>query len=291
MDSSQVAYCSTDDVVSRIFAGMSAGTRPPDAARDAILGDIILGCSRRFERETGRTLNGYAPIYELRLFSGRGAQHMDLDEFTALRILEFNRNIVGSPSWTDITADLTNGRIAYKPIRFWPKRRLFRQETFVTDPYATGNYRFTGIWGCVQPDLGLSPPTGQATAWSGLTDPQIQALSPNPSGPAYGWWQTPKDVQAAIAEWALYSYHSNRSGKGDKAGRVGASQGTWSLDAPDSVKDVIKNYRGATAKLALIGLDGSDAREEAIAGAMTGEHRWAGWHGYDPTGAHPENTW
>jgi hypothetical protein len=170
---------------------------------------------------------------------------------------------------------------------------LFRQQTWIVDPFQSGNTRATAIWGVIQPDLSIAPPTGQTPAWNGLTDTQIQSISPNPAGAPYGWWATPTDVKKAVVDWVIYAWNSGRAGYGDQPGKPQGAGSLFTKDIPPMVKRVIDRYRGGKAKLALIGVDGSDAKEEAL-GRLGGQEtsgRWSGWHAYDPTGLHPENTW
>lgn len=291
MASSQVSYCLVEDVAGRLYTGQSSGQRPPNAARDGIISDDIAWLSREFENETGRPLNGFAPSWDVRLYSGRGLQTLDVEEFAALSKLEYNRTVSGTPSWTDVTGEIASGGMAFKPLRFWPKRQIFRQNTWIVDPWQTGNVRLTGVFGCVQPDLTIAPPTGQSPPWNGLTDAQIQAISPNPSGPTYGWWVTPTDVRKAVAEWTLYTWNAGRAGYGDQPGKPQGGGTLFMKDIPPGVRRVIDRYRGGALKLALIGIDGSDAKEEALGAAGGITRRFAGWHSYDPTGLHPENNW
>jgi hypothetical protein len=166
---------------------------------------------------------------------------------------------------------------------------VFRQQTWIVDPWGAGNYRMTGLWGGVQPDMAVSPPTGQGAPWNGLSDAAIQALAPNPTGPTYGWWIVPHQVRMAIAEWAVFKYKGGQSSHGQTPGRPGTSTtGTMLADAPEDVRRTIQLLRGGKMKLALIGIDGSDP---SAGGPGDMSQRWASWHSYDPTGTHPENVW
>ena len=288
---SQVSYCSLADVLARLYTGQAATAIPADSARDQYLTDLIEEYSRQFEQETGRPLNGFSVQYDQRLYSGQGRQLLEIDEYAALLKVEFNSSPagLGSPNWIDWSADIAAGKIAYKPLRFWPKTRIWRQATWITDPWQTGNLRLTGIFGCIQPDLQANIPTGETPQWNGLTDATIQSLAPNPAGPNYGWWVTPHQARKAVAEWVVYAYHSQRAGYGDQAGT--ASRVLYQKGIPPNVQRIIDLYRGGKAKLALIGIDGSDPKEEQAAGQFDPLHRFAGWHSYDPTGQHPENAW
>lgn len=285
-----MGYCSTAQVQAILYSGQTATTTmPADPNRDALLQQIIDALSNEFDLETGRNQSvaggGFDVQYDVRLYSGQGIQSLDIDEFASVLKVEYNTTIFGTATWSDVTSELSTNRLSLKPIRFWPKRQLFRLNTWIVDPYKQGNTRISGIFGCVQPDLSLSPPTGQTPAWGGLTDGQIQSLAPQPSGPAgiYGWWRTPKDVARAVATWAVYEFKAGQAGFGNQAGRPQSSNITFTGTIPPQVQRVIDKYKGGKLKLALIGLDGSDATE----GLFLGEGgqmstRWAGWQSYNP---------
>lgn len=291
------AYCSVADIRSRLWAGQGSSQPPPDSNLDAYLADLALTYSRKFEHETSRPLGGFTPTYDVRLFSGRGAQMLDVDEFTSISKVEWNSSPTTAPTWVDWTADLSTGKMVVRPLRFWPKRQIFRQQTWIVDPWMNGNVRLTAVFGYAQPDMTLPPPTGQTPPWNGLTDAAIQALAPNPglAPPACGWWRTPDEVRSAVAEWCVYQYNAGRAGYADQAGHPGGTGALFTKGIPPPVMEVIQNLRGGTNKLAMITLDGADPKEEQLGaeGGIAGDprFRFAGWHAYDPTGLHPENNW
>ncbi len=275
-------YCTVDQVKARLYSGLGKMGNA-DQQRDQLLGDLVYALSRRFEKESGRNLGDFAPTYDARLYSGQGRQMLDVDEFASLSKFEWNSNPVGAPSWNNITADVGNGLIVTHPIRFWPKRQVFRQLTWVVDPYRQGNVRLTGVWGAVQPDMGAAQP---AAPWQGLaTAGAIQALAPDPTQTT-GWWIVPQDIQMAVAEWAVYEFKAGQAGYSDVAGHPGGAGVLYSKGIPPQVAAVIQNYKGGKLKLALIGLDGSNVADYQ-AGEFGGydardpRYRWAGWHTTD----------
>jgi hypothetical protein len=280
-------YCDVDRVKKRLYSGQQqTSTMPVDAGRDDLLQEIIEGLSREFDHETGRPPGAYDLTYESRLFSGQGSQLLKVDEFAVLSKIEYNTTIFGTPTWNDVTTEIANGRIAVRPIRFWPKRQLFRLNTWIVDPYENGNARMTGIWGVVQPIKGVpQPAVSVQSPWFGLTvQADVQALAPDPTLTT-GWWQTPVEVQKAIATWTVYKFKSGQAGYGDTGGRQGGAGALFTKGIPPNVQRVIDKYKGGSLKLALIGLDGYDPTDPTSEGGDVMERartRWAGWQTFDP---------
>jgi len=257
--------------------GLSSAQIPVNTARDTYLTALAERMSRRFDQETGRPLGNFAPIYEARLYSGEGAQELQIDDAAIIIKAELNSTIAGVPTWTDISADFTTNKMSIKPIRFWPKNRIFRQATFIVDPWQQGNYRFTGVWGEIQPDMSASQP---ANGWNGLSSAQIQALAPDPTQ-STGWWVTPTDVAEAVADWSLYQMKATQAGLSDDAGSNTAARRLYTKSIPQNVQDVINKYKGDRSRLALINLDGTDAVTDQYAiDPLAMKTRWAGWQTY-----------
>jgi hypothetical protein len=281
-----MGYCTIDQVRKRLYSGQQATTAmQADTGRDDLLTELIEALSREFDKETGRVPGAYDLVYEARLFSGMGSQVLGVDEFAVLSKLEYNTTIFGTPTWNDVTAEVASGRIAIRPIRTWPKREIFRLNTWIVDPYATGNTRLTGIWGALQPNKTLAQPIASVgTPWQGITtQAAIKALAPDPTQ-TVGWWQTPLDVAKAVAAWVVYEF---KAGQNAYADTVGHPQGTGILftkGIPPPVQRVIDKFKGGKLKLALIGLDGSDASDLTSEGGdvMNQSTRWAGWQTFNP---------
>ena len=280
-----MGYCTLDQVRKRLYSGQQATTAmQADAGRDDLLTELIEALSREFDKETGRVPGGYDLIYESRLFSGRGEQILEVEEFATLAKLEYNTTIFGTPTWNDVTSEVANGRIAIRPIRTWPKREIFRLNTWIVDPYQTGNTRLTGIWGALQPNKGAVQPTAP---WQGITgagaQAAIQALAPDPTQTT-GWWMTPLDVSKAVAAWVVYEFNAGRAGYADTAGHPSGTGVLFTKGIPPPVQRVIDKFKGGKLKLALIGLDGSDASDPTSEGGdvMNQSTRWAGWQTFNP---------
>lgn len=183
MVTSQAAYCQVGDVLNRLYSGQGGVSPPVDPVRDAFISDLILSCSRRWEQVTGRPLNGYVPLYEPRLFSGRGSQWIDVDDFGALGQVEIDTTQGRQPTWTDVTTDwmavgnnpsLFRGRVL--PEKYWPKNRLFRMSTFYVDAYQYGNVRIHAVWGTVQPNTLASVPLTQVAVTSSTLSGLVASL-------------------------------------------------------------------------------------------------------------------
>lgn len=281
-----MGYCLVDQVKKRLYSGQQQTTAMPnDAGRDDLLQEIIDALSREFDRETGRIVGAYEPTYEARLFSGQGSQVLKVDEFATLVKVEYNTTIFGTPTWNDVTGEIATSRVVTRPIRAWPKRELFRLNTWIVDPYASGNTRLTGIWGLVQPVRGMTQPqVSVSNPWQGITSQAaIQALAPDPTQ-ATGWWAPPLDVAKAVAAWSVYEFKAGQAAYGDTGGH---SQGTgvmFTKGIPPQVQRVIDKYKGGALKLALIGLDGHDASDPLDEGGdvMNQSTRWAGWQSFNP---------
>lgn len=257
-----------------------------DANRDNLLTEIIDALSREFDRKVGRIPGAFEVTYEARFFSGRGEQMLDVDEFATLNKVEYNTTIFGTPTWNDVSAEIATGRVVLRPIRTWPKRQLFRLNTWIVDPYQSGNTRLTGIWGAVQPVKGMPQPQASvASPWNGLTtQAAVQALAPDPTQ-ATGWWATPADVSKAIAAWTVYEYKAGQAGYSDTAGRAQGTGVLFTKGIPPQVQRVIDDFRGGKLRLALIGLDGSDSTDPTSEGGdvMNQSTRWAGWQTFNPS--------
>lgn len=276
------SYCAVTDVTARLYSGQAVPAANPDTGRDALLASLIAATSRRFDVETGRPPGGFAPVYDARLFSGRGAQVVEVDEFAAVAKVEYNLTPAGSPSWQDVTSDFANGTMSALPMRYWPKSQLFRLSTFVVDPFRVGNVRISAVFGAVQPDMTQTPPVAP---WQGLTtQAQINALSPD--GLGGGWWITPEDVVKAVAEWTVYSFKAGQAGYGDAAG-ANAAPLTYAKTTPAAVQAVIDAYGAATLKLGMIAADGTDIADENVYGLSPGSpnsrSRWWDWQAYPTT--------
>lgn len=279
-----MGYCTLKQVLARLYSGQTQTTAMPvNADRDDLLNDIIDGLSREFDKETGRVPGGFDVTYEARYFSGLGNQVIDIDEFATLSKLEYNTTIFGTPTWNDITAEVANGRVALRPIRYWPKRQIFRLNTWIVDPYGTGNTRLTGIWGAVQPVKGASQPQASVgSPWNGITtQAAIQALAPDPTVNT-GWWQVPADVSKAIAAWTVYEFKGGQAAWSGKSGTGRGATADFTADIPGSVQRVINSFKGGKLKLALIGLDGSDVTDPTSEGGSPMSTRWAGWQTINP---------
>jgi hypothetical protein len=275
-----------------MYAG-TGGKAPagPNQPRDVYLQQLIQTASRRFEQECGRDLNGFAPLFEPRIFSGLGAQMLDVDDFAAIQKVEYDLTPGQNPSWEDITPYIATGELRLLPIRYWPKNRLFYMNTFVTDPYQYGNVRVTAVWGTVIPDLDATPPElpyGTGSYQLPNTEPGITALAAlgpfdadaNPLG---GWWITPEDVTDVVAKWVVYMFKQGQAGYAvTKAGGQASTVQAYPGGVPDFVQEVVDNYaEGMHPQIAMITSDGVDIAIERIYGPGQGNpmsvSRWAGW--------------
>lgn len=287
MATTRPGYCSTEDVLARLYAEEDPATIPGGAIRDALLSDLIRVLSREFDQLTDRPPLAYMPTYDVRLFSGRGAQLIDLDENALITKLEINKSPGSFPQvWTDITAELTSGQTVARPLRFWPKDELFRMQTFYVDPYRNGNLRLTGVWGVCQPDLGAAIPSNASgvindpnyPSFSGVSLATVQPL--NASGTAQGWWIVPEDVANCVASWSVYVFKSAQGAFADSQGGMNAPAKSWAKDVPPFVSRVVQNYSETKLHLAVIGTDGNDFAESATypgGGDPNTISRWANW--------------
>lgn len=281
MASSRPAYCTLTDLVDRLYAseGSDQVVTPP-AGQTRVLNSLISAVSRRFDDETGRPPGNFAPTYDARLYSGDGFQEMETDEYGMLAKAEINLAPGVIPAvWTDVTAEYAQGLLSPRPIRYWPKTGLFRMRTLLPDPYLSGNIRLTGIFGAIQPDLGAAAPS----TFGGLTPPTALApIDPVTAAPS-GWWITPEVVANACIEWALYAYKNAQAGYGEQAGATSALPIAIPKKIPGTVQDVISTFTSGRIHLAMIGLDGTDFREElsrpggGINDPLSRRTRWAGW--------------
>ena len=293
MATSRPSYCQLSDVTTRLYSGSAPATSgggstvPTDTQRDTYLTSLIQAISRRFDDETGRPPGTFAPVYESRLFSGRGAQVIELDEFASVAKIEINTTPGKTPSWTDYTSDFTNGVASILPMRYWPKSEIFRMSSWYVDPYQTGNVRVTAVWGAVQPDMGQTVPTAP---WQGLsTQGAINALSPD--GQGGGWWITPEAVAKACAEWTVYAYKASQAGYGDTAGNPSGGTVLYRKGIPPEVQMVIDGFTKERPKMSMITTDGTDLAEENAYVPGTEAHgspyatvsRWAGWQTSGPS--------
>lgn len=274
-------YCALTDLTDRLYAdeGSDQVTTPP-AGQARVFNALIATISRRFDKECGRPPGNFAPLFDVRLYSGDGFQEMETDEYGFLSKVEINLAPGVQPAtWTDVTGETALGLMSQRPIRFWPKTGIFRMRTLLPDPYMSGNIRLTGVWGSVQPDLNATPPG----TFGGITPPTaLQPIDPISGNPT-GWWITPEDVTNATIEWAIYAYKMAQAAYGEQAGSSSALPIAIPKKIPGSVQDVISTYTSGRIHLAMIGLDGTDFREELSrpgggynnpGGMLT---RWAGW--------------
>jgi hypothetical protein len=288
---SRPSYCAVADVWARMFAeeGTDVSTGNPQLVD--FLTTLAAMTSRRFDQETGRLPGGFAPTYDRRLYSGEGMQQIEVDEFAILSKIEVNLSPIttGPQTWTDVTGEIAQGGIAARPLRGWPKTELFRMQTFYPDPYLNGNVRLTGVFGAAQPDLGAAAP---AVPWGSLTtQAEIIAVQPvDPvTGVSTGWWIVPEDVLAAVADWTVYAYRITQAGYGEQAGQPSGGAVQVPRKIPQQVQDVIAKYTSGRIHLAMIGLDGTDFRDEiARPGTSLGQPgqstRWAAWQSFTPPG-------
>lgn len=275
-------YCAVTDLTSRLFAeeGVDAVGPTPSNVQSALFTDLISIICTRFDQECERPRGAFSPQWDVRLYSGEGSTNLEVDEFAVLAKIEINTNPPSPTSWHDYFAEVAQGNLAYLPIRTWPKSELWRIQTLYPDPYRTGNVRLTGIFGVVQPDLGASVPT----SFGGTTPPAaaLQPIDPVTGAPS-GWWITPEDVKGACIDWALYAYKLSQAGYSESGGQPSAAPLTLPKKIPQNVQDVISVYTSKRIHLALIGLDGTDFREELTYGntgdntSPFGNTRWAGW--------------
>ena len=261
-------YCELNDVLQRMYSGQSTGSGPAqDNGRDALLNSHIVSVARRFDKETGRPPGGFAPVYDVRYYSGKGSMWLRTEELVAVQKVEYNTTPGRTPSWIDVTGDFATSSMQLLPIRHYPKDTIWRINAFVSDPYRTGNIRVTGIFGNVQPDQEADVP---AAPWQGVTDQSvIDALAP-PDG---GWWVVSEDVIKANAEWVVYTYKSAQAGYSDTAGDASAGQLIYRKGIPPEVARVISAYPLRRGKVGMVTADG-----EVLGDNVPGEvSRWASW--------------
>lgn len=283
-------YCSIEEVQARLYSGQGIlnQTNPPtDATRDAMLADLITTVSRDFDEEVWGNLE-YPGLFawrlETRLYSGVGQQDLSIGPFAKLAKIE----VAATPgqvmqSFQDYTVEIEQNRIGFKPIRGFPKKQLFRQSTFYVDPFRLGNVRLTGIWGILQPSTLVDPPnadwqtayldsiTTNATVYHTAPGiPSIADLAPDGGG----WWATPDDVRAAVAQWVTYKFQSAKTAGGESASKGPATIRNSKI-IPADVQRVIERYRGQhnVPKFALVADDGSDVDQDGAFPVW----RWAGW--------------
>jgi hypothetical protein len=271
-------YCPLSDVTARLYSEEDPSMIPVNTGRDALLTDLIQVLSREFDDLTGRPPGNFAPVFEARLFSGIGAQVLDIEEAASIFKVEVNLN-PPAPVWTDVTAEMAQGQLIARPIRYWPKTELFRMQSFYVDPYRNGNVRVTGVWGSVQPDAGAPVP---AAPWNGLSEANIAAVQPKDAmGNPAGWWIVPEEVRNCIASWSVYNLKAAQAAFADNAGGGSAPSAVFNRGVPAFVPRVADTYTRGRPKIAMIGLDGTDFIEEATyRGPQETVSRWAGWQTY-----------
>jgi len=298
MATSHVGYCQVADVLARMYGGQGGAAYGQDANRDALIGGLIQAASRRFEQLTGRPLNGFAPIFEPRKFSGRGSMTLEVDEFVALYQVQIDSNPAGIASYTDVTSDFIavpggaawTGLGRVEPVRYYPKDRLLRQSTFYVDPYQWGNVVVTALWGAVVPDLAAAEPAGTGSPPTffppyNISQTRLNALQPvDALGTNIGgWWVTPEDVIDVIARWTVFMLKASQAGYADALGSTATATQLFSKQTPQFVQDVVENYNEKELHLAMITPDGVDIAESLVWGEVntSGDpmqvSRWAGW--------------
>lgn len=358
------SYCELSDVYARMYAGRDGFGAPDNTRRDEYIYQLIQQKSRNFDEATHRAPGAYAPLYDVRLYSGRGEAILETDDYASISKVEQNRSpgtqaqygqlgvaltvavpasaitlgavtvlnlpdntvlqigaqsvivngaqppgtliipivtytptatlpigtAVTSTTWSDYTQEFSQARMAALPMRFWPKHQLFRQSAFYVDPFRTGNVRLTGLWGIVQPDFGAIAPVGRS--WRGLSDMQIASMQPiqPATGTPAGWWVTPPLITEAVAIWVIYSvkageseYADMRPVPGQAPMAAGVKREMWRQGMPQEIKHIVDIYSDRNLRLALIATDGTDPRDERMAGGGAGGYRWAGWQSYDPS--------
>lgn len=294
MASSRPVYCLRSQVLARLYAGLGTVGQNPggtgDTNRDAFIDELIAAVSRRFDDECARDNPGaFSPTYAARLFSGRGAMVLETDEFARAVKVEYNATTGRTPSWVDVTADLAAATMAEQPPNVWPKTKLWRVATFVTDPYReVGNIRLTGVFGCVQPDLGATVPTVDGSGnindplWPSFAGVALTSVQPlNGVGTPAGWWIVPEVVSTTVASWVVYCFQGAKAGYADVAGSPQAATMVYSKGVPKFVQDVIDRLTERRMHLAMITTDGADLADSQVYGQINGSpdqvSRWASW--------------
>lgn len=287
MTTSHLSYCQSTDVYSRLFEGQSSPALVTgDPTKDAYLSSLCQVVSRRFEKLTGQGLNAFAPIYEPRIFGGKGAQNISTDPFASIKQIEINVTPGAMvPSWQDYTADFADNQAVVLPMRLWPKQMIWRMNTWYVDAYQTGQVRIHGVWGLVQPDFGATQPAAIGYGPGAISDPvKIAALAPwDADGNVVGgWWVTPEDVVDALAKWVVLLYRSGQGGMSEEVDVGGDAKLPYPWSVPKFVKDVAEEYSPASIRVAGITADGVDIADERVYGSQAGSpdyvSRWVGWY-------------
>jgi hypothetical protein len=106
-------YCKLADVLAIMYAGQGLApgeAAPPDDTRDARLQPLITVTSRDFDfqiRENDNLPGLFSPLYDSRLYSGKGSQMLEVDPFLAVVKLEILTNPgqpINTQVWTDYTS-------------------------------------------------------------------------------------------------------------------------------------------------------------------------------------------
>lgn len=271
-------YCKLTDVTGRMYAGQGLAPGDPvpaDATRDTLIQDLITKTSRDFDKEVAADdfyPGLFAPKYEVRTFSGKGEQELEIDPFLAVSSVMINSTPGRTPTWVDYSSELTSYKMGLLPVGpGWPKHRLFRQASFYEDPFPLGNVQVGGIWGICTPDPAATKPV---PTWFGLaTQAAIDALTPDGLGGG-GWWVTPDDVTDAVANWVLFRFEHAKAAYSDTPGSS-TQQGTQDTKYPQSIPNevmrIIRRYQYEDAhhpKFALVGNDND---------MIQPGYRWADW--------------
>jgi hypothetical protein len=214
-------YCLISDVRSRLL-----GQWGPDVnmgggqSRDQFLGTLITACSRRFDRETGRPTNYWAPGTGIsRNYPGSGGQYQDIDDWLLVTGVTMSTKQDRSDAVTLVTTYDPNNvgnYVVVLPTNGPPFNQLFMLRGFLPDVYAINNITVTGNV------------------------------------------ETPADITDAVAIWAAYSYQRARAGWQDRVVTAQGPSTPYAGTLPPEVEQVLAYYRDNRRGPKLALEDGTD---------------------------------
>lgn len=204
-------YAVRADVIARLGGGAQWTN---NATLNAVIDSFITALSRRFDRETGKPTNFWAPGTAItRRYSGSGMQLLDIDEYDLITAVTMTSNQARSDIQTLTVSDATSANyVEILPIQGPPYSQLFLLRGWLQDVYNVGNVAVTG----------------------------------NVS--------TPADITDAVAIWAAYKFKRREAGWADTSSRPDNQGQPYGKDMPEEVAAVIEYYKEQRGpKLAMVG--------------------------------------
>jgi hypothetical protein len=204
-------YATRQQAINRLGG---SGQWTNNAALNAVMDDFTTALSRRFDRETGRPTNFWAPGTGItRRYSGSGMQLLDIDEYDLITAVIMTSNQARSDVQTLTVSDATSPNyVEILPLQGPPYAQLFLLRGWLQDVYQVGNVAVTG----------------------------------NVS--------TPADITDAVAIWAAYKFKRREAGWADTSNRPDNQAQPYGKDMPEDVAAVIEYYKEQRGpKLAMVG--------------------------------------